>query len=125
MKAGNNIHNGIMISYWISKTVYNKLTRIKRKSGRCLIDVFHVAVKHRFAYPELYSSAPSEPRPLRKKLRVSRATAVELAELAWDANLSRSRYIADTVTIFLHFIDQSVLCDMLIRGKDIQDRLLE
>jgi hypothetical protein len=125
MKAGSNIHNGVMISYWISKTVYNKLTRIKKKSGRCLIDVFQIAVKHRLAYPKLYVSTPSEPRPLRKELRVSKAAALELAELSWDAELSRSRYLADTVTIFLHFIDQSVLCDMLIRGKDIQDKLLE
>jgi hypothetical protein len=125
MKRGSNIHNGVMIPYWISKTVYNKLTRIKVKTGRCLIDIFNVAIRHRFVYSSVYKEPTSEPRPLRKKLRVSRATALELSELAWDAGLSRSRYLADTITLFLRFIDQSVLCDILVRGKDIRDRMLE
>lgn len=125
MSRGNNPHTGVMISYWVSKPVYASLCKLKKKTGRCLIDIFDVAVKHRLAYPTMYELDCVDSRPIRKKLRVSKAYAIELAELAWNAGLSRSRYVADTATLFLHFIDYSALCNILIHGRDIMNRVLE
>lgn len=125
MTRGNNPHNGVMICYWISEEIYSKLIKIKRKTNRCLIDIAHLAIKHRFSYPDLYLKTPDDPRPLRRKFRVSKAAALELAELAWDAETSRSRYISDTLTIFLHFIPETRLCKILLSGKDVVERILE
>lgn len=121
----SNPHLGVIVSYWISKETSDQLSTLRELTGRCVIDIINMALRHRDAHQTLYGDfIGGEPRPKCRKIRVSLAKALNLAEKAWHCDLSRSRYIADTLTFFLQQIDPTELCSTLQQGLDIEMMVL-
>lgn len=126
MKRGSNPHLGEMVWFRLDRPSYTLWRRLKRRSGRCGLDVVRTALRHRLTYPTLYGpgAGPAADDAF-VRLRLSHAARLEISERAWQAEESRSRWLGATVRDFLRHIDFARTVRVLAEGIDLRERLLE